>query len=429
MTDKPEFHLNRVSEGTSEEEPQVISVNAPSADVKLNRRALGRGVGLSTALLLLKGRKASAQTSDNGVPSTFVNAHRSRITSLAIGLDNITLVTASLDERTKIWSLPSGFGATCSGTGGVNAARIKNTSPARVITASRSETRHWSIAGVSQGTLSYGIITAMALTTAETALVAGYEDATVKVWAYPNTTQTANLTGHKAAVRAIAVSPDGSTYFSGSRDRTVRLWSASSGSSIAVLQGHTGDVQALAVSPDGTLLASGSQDNTVNLWSLPSGRLLTTLKGHTRGSNLFAPGGVTSLAITPDGRLLASGAWDSTINLWSLPDGRLLATLRGHQAGVTALAIALDGNTLVSGDAIGVVIVWDIAQRRFRSFVYDRAANVSTQQSQTYTTIVSGRTVTYTLPCGSAIPAGATCTCNCVGGTYTVPSGGGTSGG
>jgi WD40 repeat protein len=122
------------------------------------------------------------------------------------------------------------------------------------------------------------------------------------------------------------------------------------------------------------LLASGGWDNTVRLWSLPDGTLLKTLTGHA--NYVFA------VAISPDGRLLASGSFDDTIKLWSLPDGKLLPV---------CLMDPASSNPSVSGS--------------------------------TYT--MNG--VSYAVPCGTPLPAGAVCTCNCVPGCSCVSysSGGG----
>jgi WD40 repeat protein len=123
-------------------------------------------------------------------------------------------------------------------------------------------------------------------------------------------------------------------------------------------------VIAVAIGPDGRLLASGSNDNSVKLWSLPDGALLKTLTGHTDD--------VYAVAISPDGRLLASSGKDKTIKLWSLPDGK-------------ALPVCL----------------------------MDPAASPSSVTA----TVYSKDGATYTAPCGTPMPAGAVCTCNCVPGT------------
>ncbi|NWJ49151.1 MAG: hypothetical protein HXX08_25115, partial [Chloroflexi bacterium] len=79
-------------------------------------------------------------------------------------------------------------------------------------------------------------------------------------------------------------------------------------------------------------------------------------------------------------KILASGSNDGSIKLWSIPDGKILTALM------------------------------------------DLAANTSDVKGVSF----KQGDITYTLPCGSAIPAGAVCTCNCVAGTGMSTGGSGT---
>ncbi|MEW6208075.1 MAG: hypothetical protein AB1631_06895 [Acidobacteriota bacterium] len=128
------------------------------------------------------------------------------------------------------------------------------------------------------------------------------------------------------------------------------------------------------------------------------------------------------LAIADD-RLLISGSADETINLWSIADRKLIDTLKGHKSAVTSVAPTPDGKTLVSGDSDGIIILWNFEERGFRTFLFDRAANDPDTKAISYTVYdrVTGRRITYTLPCGSKIPPGSVCVCNCVRGSYREP--------
>lgn len=64
---------------------------------------------------------------------------------------------------------------------------------------------------------------------------------------------------------------------SASADQTVRLWNVQTQTELAILQGHRACVRCVAFSPDGTLLASGSDDETIRLWDAQTGACLATL--------------------------------------------------------------------------------------------------------------------------------------------------------
>jgi hypothetical protein len=129
--------------------------------------------------------------------------------------------------------------------------------------------------------------------------------------------------------------------------------------------------------------------------------------------------GINALAVTPDGALLACGAGDGVVTLWGLPVGDEPRALPFPGAGETAaeaLAVAPDGKVLAAGYRNGAIVLWDLAALSARGFLFDAGtvqADVIVYNAADKTT---GRTITYTLPCGSPVPAGAVCTCNCVPG-------------
>ena len=168
----------------------------------------------------------------------------------------------------------------------------------------------------------------------------------------------------------------------------------------------------LAFTPDGKTLVSGCDDGALELWSVPDGKLRAKRKGHDHHLN--------ALAISTDGKTLASCAGD--IKLWTLPEGRLQATLQAPGTAIYALAISPDGKTLAAGDANGVITLWSLTELSLSTFLFAPKANPATTKAHTYhrRDQVTGRTITYTMPCGSPIPPDAICTCNCVPGAYSV---------
>jgi hypothetical protein len=193
---------------------------------------------------------------------------------------------------------------------------------------------------------------------------------------------------HSAAVRRLAVSPDGDTFATVGDDKTGRLWRTRDGQLLATLRvrigdGDVGRLSAVHFSPDGTQVAvagiSGLADapHDINLFDARSGvhlRSLTIPQGHVvrllwdRPSNdlVSCLAGRDSLVITGqdgqvrhsetygapcyalaalrDGEFL-SGAWDGLIRRYRWQQGRwsLVGQWRPGPAEVRDLAVSPDG--------------------------------------------------------------------------------------
>jgi WD40 repeat protein len=150
--------------------------------------------------------------------------------------------------------------------------------------------------------------------------------------------------------------------------------------------------------------------------TLKDGALVRTFEGEGKG--------LCALAVTPDGKLLASAGDDAKIRLWSVQDGSLEHTLEGHAKRVNALAISPDGKLLVSASEDKIIRIWSLPDGKYLRSLMDLAANYTNTSGIQYKgQNESGQVVSYTLPCGSPIPAGAVCVCNCVPGSMSMPSG------
>jgi WD40 repeat protein len=210
------------------------------------------------------------------------------------------------------------------------------------------------------------------------------------------------LTGHGAAVTAVAFGSDGKVLVSGSSDRTVRFWDVSTGQerfragdgrhevgSLAVvpgsgvvlagqgvtvrgldpvsgkelfkLTGHNDAVRCLAVSADGKRAVSGSDDRTVRLWDLVQGREVRR----------FSPqrGGVTGVAVSADGKLVLSGSRDGSLRLWEAATGKELCSFPVPRGPVLCVALSPDAQQACSGHFDTTLRLWEARtgreQRRF----------------------------------------------------------------
>jgi len=183
----------------------------------------------------------------------------------------------------------------------------------------------------------------------ETLVYAGYQK-TVRMWSFKLGKEIGRLEGHKAAIKAIAVSHDTSAIASGSQDGLVALWDWNNKRKIIDLTGHTDEVTSLAFSPDkdNSVLASGSSDRTIRIWNIENNQV--KLK--------FDAGcGVLALAFSPDGRTLYSAGDDNLIRRWDVPSGKQTGEFKGHEGLVVSLIA--HGDTIISGSLDRTIRVWN----------------------------------------------------------------------
>lgn len=246
-------------------------------------------------------------------------------------------------------------------------------------------------------------------------LASASDDNTVMVWSIPNGRLLLILELLYTPAQSVIISSDGTLLATGRKDNTIDLWSLPSGKYLKNLYGgRRADVKTLCTSSDGKLLLSGGNDKTIKLWSLPSGIHLKTFMGHSDSVN--------SLSISPDGSLLVSGSDDGTVRFWSLPDGKPLKILKGYSKGVAAVNISPDGGLLALGCEDNTIKVCSMPDGSPCKCLFDykatpKGTKVSSCQlmghrAQARSYQLMGKT--YTVPCGTPLPAGAVCICDCI---------------
>lgn len=163
--------------------------------------------------------------------------------------------------------------------------------------------------------------------------------------------------GHRDAIYAAEISPDGTLLATGGYDHEIHLWDLKTGTNVRTLKGHNGPVFDVAFHPAGRILASASDDRTIKLWNVATGERLDTFIEPTKAQY--------SVAFSPDGRIVAAGGVDNRIRVWELLQGGKEGTspLRSanfaHESAILSLCFSPDGKLLASSAEDRTLKVWE----------------------------------------------------------------------
>lgn len=173
--------------------------------------------------------------------------------------------------------------------------------------------------------------------------------------------------GTAAAVTDLVFHPTEPLAFSAAADGTVTLWEIPQGRVRRCFCGHQDAVLCIAVSPDGRHLLSGSADRSLMLWDVGTGKLIRHMAGRTStlttAQEPVAPchyAKVWDLAFTPDGQRAISVSLDQHLLIWDLRNGQVIDDFVPNHQGLNAVAVSADGRSLLIGTHGGAVIHWPL---------------------------------------------------------------------
>jgi len=423
-TTRPSFELQRINTDGSREEPIIVPVSDLPLNVGMDRRGLfGAGLTASGLLAVLDGC-GPAKHQNVKVPQPRTNeelrAHEGAVTAIAVAPDGSRIVSSSADGTTKEWPYPHGGIAKVLDRRGVQGA-LALTAKGGLISQPESSGNALIIQSTStsatEATISghAGRITCLAVSPRGNWL--GSVDTTGKVLlssldSYQRVNDISALT---AKARFLAF-PNDETLIIAAPTGEIDLWSVPAAAKVRTLPRPKIDtITAFAVSPNGQYFIVGDTSGHLLVVSLKDGTTYERILGHQDT--------VGSIAVTPDGSRFISAGRDGLVKVWSFSTRKLLGSFMGHRSWVHSIALGPLGDFVISGDDRGIMIVWSWTTYRIISYFFDPAINYKSHQGSLYTIRdgVTGRMITYVMPCGSQIPVGATCTCNCVGGDRNDP--------
>lgn len=109
--------------------------------------------------------------------------------------------------------------------------------------------------------------------------------------------------------------------------------------------------------------------------------------------------------------------------MWDVSTRRSVGTLSGPGGRITALLWIPNRNVVITGNLEGIMLGWSFETRRIVRYFFDPAINLNSVSGSAFHMVdqITGQTVYFTMPCGSALPPGAVCTCDCVTGKLEPP--------
>jgi WD40 repeat protein len=137
----------------------------------------------------------------------------------------------------------------------------------------------------------------------------GPAGAAMITWRAPELDETQRILLGPDDLIAAQLTPDGNTLVTAGISGTIQVRDPETGELRAEFGTHPAAVRRLAVSPDGRTVATvTTNDSIVRLWSLPRRELVAELRGHDADLN--------EVVFSADGRRLATGGTDTDVAVW-----------------------------------------------------------------------------------------------------------------
>ncbi len=188
-------------------------------------------------------------------------------------------------------------------------------------------------------------------------------DGTARVWPIAQTSNGRDLAGHAGAIVDAAFAPDGAFLVTVGADKVARVWRPEG--EPEALNGHRAALRAVTVSPTESRIASASIDGEVRVWGLagPGKWQSEALQDDRQG--------VTTVAFSPDGHRLVTGSSGHSARIWQRNGGAWTFEVLRHRGPV--IDVGFGTTYALTTENQGGVRVWRPTQDGWRADVLSNA--------------------------------------------------------
>jgi WD40 repeat protein len=296
--------------------------------------------------------------------------HEASVFGVAVTPDGRFALSASNDKTLRVWDL---------GTGEL--VQVLAGHDGRVLDVAVAPDGRWAISAADDATLKVWDLWQHTLAEAAQHTLAEAAQHTLAEAAQHTLAEAAQHTlanavlhtraGHEAAVRAVALTPDGRLAVSAAEDGALHVWDVAAGRLLHRLRApaprwHDPEARwghGAAILPGGRQCVSATSDAFLTVWDLERGAVVRVLErplaeGQSRRGSV-----VRAVAVTPDGRHAITAVGDGRLTVWDVESGEAARTLEGHVGVVRAVAVTPEGERFVSAGDDGALRVWDLRTR------------------------------------------------------------------
>jgi WD40 repeat protein len=441
---EPKFRLTSIHSDGHEENPEILRLDELTWNVNTNRRGFLTAGITAAAVLSLIGSSALVKSESKQKTAKDLFAHAESVKALAITSDDKYLISCGNEGIIKIWNLAdrsllksikivSKSGKTQSLAGEAVRLRVTSDNKYFVYTAGQGSIYVYELPGGELNHRYYSKASGESIIEIDNNnniyFVNQSSDSTL-IYRMPLDTSRADLiltiTG-KCKITELKVSESRDILILGDRCGIISFWKLPEGK-IAMTYGsseldgnrdlNNSSISKILVDKNNELLISISEDNELIVWNFPnsgiSGALIDILTLPKKNEIKDNSNEITSSIISDDTKKLIVGTSEGNVLIRSIPELKIIKEFQGHSNAIKGMVITSDGKTLITCSLDNDIKIWSLDNFDLISYLYDRKINKSDGVSYNIKNKITGIVTTYTLPCGSPIPPGAICTCNCV---------------